>query len=74
MISAIANALTGLNAASLNLEKTAHNVANFASNDGNIEIETEIVDLIKTSTLFKANLNTIGVAEDMLGALLDREI
>ncbi len=130
MISAIANALTGLNAASRSLAGTAHNVAHygatarlddqataatrfrlfdtvnvsiegggvralqierdpsavplyaphsrFADPDGmvalaNVDLATEIVNSIKSSTMFRANLQTIGTAERMLGALLDDE-
>jgi flagellar basal-body rod protein FlgC len=40
----------------------------------NVDLGTEIVDSILSSTLFKANLVTIGVADDMLGALLDRKV
>lgn len=131
MISAFANALTGLNAASRNLSGTAHNIAHygatgrladqaseakpfrlfdtvnasiqgggvkalqserdpsavplyapqspFANKDGmvalaNVDLESEIVDSITFGALFKANLATIGVADEMLGALLDDEI
>jgi len=135
MISAFANALTGLNAATRSFAGTAHNVAHYgatgplapasvapvvppgatgpfrlfdtvnvtapqggvkavrferdpasvplyapqspiADADGlvalaNVDLESEIVDSIVSSTLFKANLFTIGVADEMLGALLD---
>ena len=135
MISAFANALTGLNAASRSFAGTAHNVAHYgatgplpansvapvappgdtgpfrlfdtfnvtaegggvktvrlerdpasvplyapqspvANSDGlvalaNVDLESEIVDSIVSSTLFKANLTTFGVADEMLGALLD---
>lgn len=138
MISAFANALTGLNAASRSFAGTAHNVAHFgamgrltaasvppvpppadpgpfhlfdtvnvsvasggvrtvqterepssvpvyapysplANQDGmvalaNVDLESEIVDSIMSSTLFKANLTTIGTADEMLGALLDRKV
>lgn len=40
----------------------------------NVDLESEIVDSILSSTLFRANLTTIGVADEMLGALLDRKV
>jgi len=40
----------------------------------NVSLETEIVDSVISSTMFKANLMTIRVADEMLGALLDRKV
>lgn len=135
MISAFANALTGLNAATRSFAGTAHNVAHygatgpltpepvnpvappgntgpfrlfdtlnftapqggvetvqferdpssvpvyapqspFANSEGlvamaNVDLGSEIVDSIMSSTLFKANLSTISAADEMLGALFD---
>jgi len=138
MISALYNALSGMNAASRRLAATAHNVAHygatgrilenavspaasasdagpfrlfdtvdvsvptggvqavqverspgfvplyapdspFANGDGmvglaNVSLETEIVDSIMARTQFMASLRTFGVADSMLGELLDRRI
>lgn len=72
MISAISNALTGLNTASKQVAQSAENIANSTNTDGDtIELSEEAVKLKLSETVYKANLATIKTADEMNDALLN---
>lgn len=66
MISAINSALSGILTASKQVEGAASNIANNTSSDtsGSNVIE-DIVDIKVAETAFKANIQTLKVADDM---------
>ncbi|HPF79179.1 MAG TPA: hypothetical protein PLF01_07815 [Alphaproteobacteria bacterium] len=74
MINAISSALSGLTAASKQVDKSAESIASGTSQDRLIE---DIVDIKTAETAYKANLKTLQVAGDLTDELLksfDREV
>ncbi len=67
MISAITNALSGLQTASKQVDQSAARIANPQSSVGLIE---DIVDIKVAETAYKANLQTIKVANELTEELL----
>jgi flagellar hook protein FlgE len=76
MVSAIDNALTGLNSASRKVGQAAQNIANVTTPDyktetgDTVELSTEAVNLIVGKTAYKANVAVLNVASEMDDALL----
>lgn len=67
MISAITNALQGLQTATKQVDQSAARIANPSSQDTLIE---DIVDIKVAETAYKANLQTIKVADELTQELL----
>lgn len=67
MMSAITNALSGLQTASKQVDQSAARIANPQSQEGLIE---DIVDIKVAETAYKANLQTIKVADELTKELL----
>lgn len=67
MINAISSALSGLITASKQVEQSASNIANNGSNGQVIE---DIVDIKVAETAYKANLQTLKVADELTQELI----
>ena len=71
MISAINSALSGILGASKQVESAAANIANNTSSDtSGSNIIEDIVDIRVAETSYKANIQTLKVADDMSQELL----
>jgi flagellar basal body rod protein FlgC len=68
MIDAITSALSGLQNASARVEKGAANIASGGSPDRVIE---DIVDIKQAEVSYKANIQTMKVAQDLTRELID---
>ena len=98
MSSITSTALSGLNAASLQLQSSAHNIANLqtpgfrrqqvqqqAQPEGGVRADVaqsaapgdalaeDIVNQMQASLVYRANLQTLGVQDRLLGSLLDEQ-
>lgn len=74
MINAITSALSGLTAASKQVEQSAQNIASPAADSQIIE---DIVDIRVAETAYKANIETLKLANELTEELLnafDREV
>ena len=77
MVSAINNALTGLNAATQKVTQASNNIANLTTpgytteNGDVVDLSAEAVNLILGEAGFKANVAVLQTAKEMDEALLD---
>jgi len=72
MVSAINSALSGLHTAGKKLEVSAQKIASSPTQKvPQVDVEKELVNQNTAATEYKANLNTIKVANEMQKSLLD---
>lgn len=70
-ISSIGIGATGMHRASSQLEQSAGRIARIGVEGNDIDISTEMVNVIHAEANFKASAKVVGVAQDMSKALLD---
>jgi hypothetical protein len=71
-ISAINIAAGGMQRAADRFEASANRVARFGTGlGGEVDLATEMVDVMMAETDFKASAKLVRVADDMTGSLLD---
>jgi flagellar hook-associated protein FlgK len=77
MVSAINNALTGLNAATQKVTQAANNIANLTTpgytteTGDSVELSQEAVNLLLGKAAFKANVAVLETAKELDDTLLD---
>lgn len=70
-ISSIAIGATGMQRAADRFETSANRVARFGTGLGDVDLATEMVNVMMAETDFKASAKIVRVADDMAGSLLD---
>lgn len=70
-ISSIASGTTGMQRAADRFEASANRVARFGTGLEDVDLATEMVDVMMAKTDFKANAAIVRVADEMTGSLLD---
>lgn len=70
-ISSISIAATGMHRASSQLEQSASRIARIGVEGNDVDIASEMVNVITAKTDFKASAKVASVASDMSKALLD---
>lgn len=70
-ISSISIAATGMHRASAQLEQSASRIARISMEGNDVDVATEMVNVIQARNDFKASAKVAGVASDMSQALLD---
>jgi flagellar basal body rod protein FlgG len=71
MISSIAIAAGGMQRAADRFEVSANRVARFGTGLEDVDLATEMVDVMMAETDFKASAKVVRVADEMTGSLLD---
>jgi flagellar basal body rod protein FlgG len=72
MISAISIATSGMQRAADRFEASANRVARFGTGlGGEVDLATEMVDVMMAKTDFEAATKVVKVADNMAGSLLD---
>jgi len=70
-ISSIASGTLGMQRAADRFEASANRVARFGTGLEDVDLATEMVDVMMAKTDFKANATIVRVADEMTGSLLD---
>ena len=70
-ISSISIGAAGMHRASAQLETSASRIARIGVEGNDVDISTEMVNVIQAEANFKASAKVVGVASDMSKALLD---
>ncbi len=70
-ISSISIGASGMHRASQQLEQSASRIARLGVEGNNVDMATEMVNVIAAEHDFKASAKVVGVARDMSKALLD---
>jgi flagellar hook protein FlgE len=70
-ISSIAIGASGMHRAADRFEASAARVARFGTGLGDVDLATEMVEVLTAETDFKASAKIVRAADDMLGSLLD---
>lgn len=70
-ISSIAIGATGMQRAADRFEAGANRVARFGTGLGDVDLATEMVNVMMAETDFKASAKIVRIASDMTGSLLD---
>lgn len=71
-ISAISSGISGMHRAADRFEASANRVARFGTGlGGEVDLASEMVDVMMAETDFKAATKIVRVADDMVGSLLD---
>jgi flagellar hook-associated protein FlgK len=70
-ISGISNGATGMQRASQQLEQSASRIARFGTGLEEVDLTTEMVNVMQAKADFKANAKVVEASRDMSKALLD---
>ena len=70
-ISSIASGTLGMQRAADRFEASANRVARFGTGLEDVDLATEMVDVMMAKNDFKANATIVRVADEMTGSLLD---
>jgi flagellar basal body rod protein FlgC len=66
----IATARYGLMAATRRFEASATQIANMRSDEGDVDVGQQVVDMVQAKHAFSANITVIRFAQDMWDSLL----
>lgn len=70
-ISAIGQGVAGMHRAADRLESSASRVARFGTGLGDVDLATEMVEVLEAKAQFKASTTMVRVADDMAKATID---
>ena len=70
-VSALSSATSGMARATSQLEHSADRIARTGTPDSDVDVATELTNVLTAKNDFKANAKVASVANDMTGALLD---
>ena len=71
---AIQNGLNGFKNAQESISQSVHNIANLNNKESNVNLEKELVNLVKQEHVAKANAKVIKTANDMIGVIIDIKV
>ena len=70
-MSALSSAATGMQRASDRFEASASRVARFGTGLGDVDLATEMVNVLEAENAFKANATIVRKADEMAQSLID---
>jgi len=71
MTQILTNAVYGLHKNTEKLQKAAHNIANVANPNENVQLDKELVETMVAEHGYKANAAVIRTEDEMMGELID---